>query len=86
MPTGTMEPSPLDPNVVSVIQQYVANKYGWRSSAYRIEADPPSSEGYLVYSIIHRDDERRAVPGSGKSIQVYYDHVKNRIVREFRLV
>jgi hypothetical protein len=65
----------------TIVAQYVASHKGWRPSQYRIEQDKKEN-GLMVFTVVYLDDERKSIPGGGKSFEVYYDPIKRKIVEE----
>jgi hypothetical protein len=70
-----------DPVAVSVISHYVVSHYRWKPSEYRIERHG-SDRGQQVYWVIWLAEEHTAIPGGGKSFEVFYDQKTQRITRE----
>jgi hypothetical protein len=38
-----------------------------------------------MYEVVYLEEEKRAIPGGGKSFEVEYDPVQKRVVREWGL-
>ena len=63
------------------VKRYVTKQKRWNPNEYRIEYAGKQS-GNILYMITFLEDERRGVPGAGKSFEVLYDVKTDRIVRE----
>ena len=63
------------------VKRYVTKQKGWNSKQYRIEY-AGHQNGNDLYVVTFLEDERRGVPGAGKSFEVLYDGKTGRIVRE----
>jgi hypothetical protein len=62
---------------------YLTRTRHWDRSAYRLESRGPAadSSGEII-AAIHRDDESKAHPGSGLSLQLLLDYDSRRVTRE----
>jgi hypothetical protein len=69
---------------LAIISRYVAGRKGWRSTQYRI--DTAERRGRVaMYIVVYLEDEKKAIPGGGKSFEVEYDRSQKRVVREWGL-
>jgi hypothetical protein len=63
--------------------EYVSRTKQWRPDEYRIESRGPSQDRQAdVFAIVHRDDERGASPGAGKSLVLYLDRRSRQVTKE----
>ncbi len=84
--TAATTPTPEDS---AVITEYVAKIKSWAPAEYRIEENRREN-GDVVYSVIYLADEKRSYAGEkkplelggGKSIEVYYDPVRHKVLKE----
>jgi hypothetical protein len=65
------------------IVRYIARTKGWPRRDYRIESrGAASDERNQIFAVIHRDDECNAVPGAGKSVELFLDPATLQITKE----
>ena len=62
----------------AAIVEYIESTKGWSREDYRIESRGPNT-----VAVIHREDERGAEPGAGRSLELGLDPVTHRLTREF---
>jgi hypothetical protein len=56
---------------------------GWSPSQYRIDRNGPTTEGYVVYTIVFLEDLKPPnVAGGGSSFVAVYDPVRGEVVEE----
>jgi hypothetical protein len=61
-----------------------AEKQGWRPDEYRTEIKPNRPDGKRVVHLMYLEDERRAVPGGGKSLELFLDPKTLEVVEIYR--
>lgn len=65
------------------VVRYIARTKGWPRHDYRIEPRGAASDGRnQIFAVIHRDDECNAVPGAGKSVELFLDPATLQITKE----
>lgn len=65
------------------VVKYVDRTKHWRRNEYRIENRGRTTDGRnMQVAVIHVDDERSPVPGTGRSIQLYLDPLSEEVTRE----
>ncbi|QOY85504.1 hypothetical protein [Paludibaculum fermentans] len=63
--------------------EYLVRVKHWQEADYRLESQGPDSGGSAeVMAAIHRDDERGAQPGAGRSVKLLLDYKTRAVVRE----
>lgn len=61
-----------------------AEKQGWRADQYRIDYKPNRPDGKRVVHLMYLEDERQAVPGGGKSLELFLDPSSLEVVEVYR--
>jgi hypothetical protein len=54
-------------------RKFADEKKGWKPDQYRLEIKPKRPDGKLVVQLMYLEDERRAVPGGGQSVELFLD-------------
>jgi hypothetical protein len=63
--------------------EYISRTKQWQPDEYRIESRGPSPDRQSdMFSIVHRDDDRGASPGAGKSLVLYLDRRSRQVTKE----
>lgn len=66
---------------VAEVDKYIANSKRWEKGTYEVTFN--RKEGMtLVFWAVHLEDKSSEVPGAGKSVEVYFDPVRNRVIKE----
>jgi hypothetical protein len=61
-----------------------AEKLGWRPDEYRIDPRPNRPDGKRVVHLMYLEDERKAVPGGGKSVELFLDPTTLEVVEVYK--
>jgi hypothetical protein len=72
-----------DREVTALVEQYVKETRGWRSSDYRMEINRREREVIIVW-VVHGDDEATPIPGGGRSFEAHVDVDRMQVVKELR--
>jgi hypothetical protein len=65
-------------------RKFADEKKGWRPDQYRVELKPKRPDGKLVVHLMFLEDERRAVPGGGQSVELFVDPRTFEVVEIYR--
>lgn len=69
---------------MGIVRRYVYEHKRWSPDQYRIEVGE-RRRTVTVYVVVYLEDEKKAIPGGGKSFEVEYDPVQKRVLRELGL-
>ncbi len=85
MSDATHVQSPEEARIEEVAAAYLGQKKQWKPSEYRLQPRGATPDGgCAVLWAIYLEDERNAMPGSGKSLELHIDRAEKRVVRELR--
>ncbi len=63
------------------VDKYIADAKHWKKATYEIILN--RMEGVmLVFWAVHSEDKLSKTPGAGKSVEIYFDAINNRVVKE----
>jgi hypothetical protein len=67
-----------------VAVQYLTREKGWQRQDFRVEHQGVSGDAvYAIVWAIHLDDERKPLPGGGKSLELFIDRAQQRVAKEY---
>jgi hypothetical protein len=63
--------------------EYLTRVKGWRAEEYRLQDGGPSVDlSSEVFLALHADDERNALPGAGRSVELQVSYQDRKVTRE----
>jgi hypothetical protein len=76
--------SPVDPvtqRAAGLVEDYIIKSKHWDKDSFEVTFRR-SENSHLVFSVLHVDDDAQLAVGGGKSVEVYFDPVGERVIKE----
>jgi hypothetical protein len=70
-----------DAAAVAVVSGYVREHKHWKDADYQIRRDRTEDQ-CIVFLVTYLPEQKRAVPGGGKTFEAYYDPTQRKVVKE----